>query len=48
VSDTKTLIENPSRREEMGQRAKKFAQAHFAPEVNIQKFEQFFLELCET
>jgi glycosyltransferase involved in cell wall biosynthesis len=48
VIDTKTLIENPSRRKEMGLRAKKFAEAHFDPEVNMQKFEQFFLELCET
>jgi glycosyltransferase involved in cell wall biosynthesis len=47
VRDTKTLLENPSRREGMGQRAKKLAEAHFTPEVNIRKFEQFFLEICE-
>ncbi len=46
VRDTTTLLENETLREEMGQRAKMFADAHFNPEKNVRKFEAFFREIC--
>ena len=48
VQDTKALIKNETLREEMGQRAKTFAEAHFDPEKNARKFEAFFQEICES
>jgi len=48
VRDTKTLIEDETLREEMGQRARAFAEAHFNPDNNARKFEAFFREICEN
>ena len=48
IKDTKGLIENEALRNEMGQRAKTFAEAHFNPEKNARKFEAFFREICES
>lgn len=46
VKDTKTLIENDTLRDEMGEEAKRFAKTNFSPEQNIPKIETFFREIC--
>ncbi len=46
VKDTKVLIDNKMLREEMGQRARMFAEKCFNPKKNIRKFEAFFKEIC--
>ena len=47
IKDTKTLLNNEQLRHNMGQRAQLFAQAHFSPEENIRKLEQFLKAICE-
>jgi hypothetical protein len=46
VADTEALIIDERRRTEMGQRAQRYAEAHFDPESNMRKFEAFFREVC--
>jgi glycosyltransferase involved in cell wall biosynthesis len=46
INDTTELITNTSLRDDMGQRAKSFAEAHFNAEQNIRKYETFLQEIC--
>jgi glycosyltransferase involved in cell wall biosynthesis len=46
VQDTTTLIEDASLREQIGQRARQYAESRFKPEKNIPKVEAFLREIC--
>jgi glycosyltransferase involved in cell wall biosynthesis len=46
LQDTTELIANISLREEIGQRAMRFAEAHFNAEQNVRKYETFLQEIC--
>jgi glycosyltransferase involved in cell wall biosynthesis len=47
IRDVKKLVENKSLRDQMGQRALKFAQENFAPEKNARKLEEFLLDFTK-
>ena len=48
VQDARNLLENQTLREEMGHRAKLFAEAHFNLSRNARHVEDFFLTICRT
>lgn len=46
IQDTATLIEDAALREQIGQRARQFAETRFTPEQNIPKVEAFLQDIC--
>lgn len=46
VQNTATLIEDTSLREQIGQRARQYAETRFMPEKNIPKVEAFLQDIC--
>ncbi len=48
ISDTKKIIETPALREEIGERAKKYADKHFHPETNVRKLENFLFDVVQN
>lgn len=48
VKQVRKLIDEPALAQDMGARAKTYAQAHFAPEINVARLESLFFELLAT
>ncbi len=47
IQDTATLINDADLREQIGQRARQFAETRFTPEGNIPKVEAFLQDICQ-
>lgn len=48
IADIKKLIDNPALNQEIGERAKVYADKHFHPETNVRKLENFFFDVLEN